>query len=965
MKNNRIRALVRAVYATMASGLVLHPGPGFSEEVGALSGKFSVSNIGAAVYELPISVPPGIAGLKPNLAIIYTSSTANGALGAGFSVAGFSTVSRCPTTIAQDGFIDPIDLDSNDRFCLDGSRLIAVSGGYGAVGTSYRTELESFSRIQSVGGAPGNPAYWTVWTKSGLRMELGNSTSSRNDLASGGVALLWAVNKIADTNGNSMTIEWSEEATHAEAVPLSVDYTHGAGGLPGQNRVVFTYDQSRPDVDTTYVAGVPVKQVRRLVLIEAYAGTTVARRYGFEYDNLGAVGRSRLKAIGECAPVATGITCIEPTTFSWPTQPVQPGAPFTPTGISPSLPLNHACFAGDLDGDALTDTWCHGASGSSNWTVGLSRGGLWPQVVTWTGPTVPNPARQKCLTGDLDADGRTDMFCNSPGGTTSWKVVSYKGGATWTVEDWTGAVPQVDVSAHCFTGDLNGDARTDVWCNKGNGGGTSWLVMQSTGSGFNVLDWEAYTSSDNVNARCAPADLNGDGLADMICEFAQGSSTWKAAISNGSGWNTSLWENGPAPGGDVSARCFIGDVNADGMSDIVCNVPGLSLNWQVSMSTGKGFAPMQDWTGIRGRDPLGERCLPGDLNGDGRTDIWCENALGSDQWTAALSTGQGWDIRNWIGPDIGDTAGSRCFTGDANGDGAIDAWCGTSTSTWHGSLSSNVTDLVSAVTNGLGARIEIRYAPITRSGGPYAGHEGTASYPFRPLSAPIYVVSEHLASNGLGAGLNTVQYKYAGAKLDQSGRGFLGFSTRQVYDVAKNIRETTTFSQVFPFTGLITKQVTAIGATSGPVIGEKESTYQEKVLDGLSHFVFEERSIQRRWETEGVNRVVTSAVTVNEYWDLPYLATFFGNLRKSTISTFAGHEASGTIPFVTVNQNDYTDNSGSWILGRLVRSSVTKSGMGLTPGTRTSAFGRVVRALWTPSGRSWGLPKYAPTLSTN
>ena len=58
---------------------------------------------GAARYVVPLSLPPGTNGLAPSLAIAYDSRGGNGLLGAGFRLAGFSTIQRCGSTLAQDG----------------------------------------------------------------------------------------------------------------------------------------------------------------------------------------------------------------------------------------------------------------------------------------------------------------------------------------------------------------------------------------------------------------------------------------------------------------------------------------------------------------------------------------------------------------------------------------------------------------------------------------------------------------------------------------------------------------------------------------------------------------------------------------------------------------------------------------------------------------------------------------------
>ena len=42
-----------------------------------------------------------------------------------------------------------VNFDANDRFALDGQRLIAINGADGADGTEYRLEFDPTSRISS------------------------------------------------------------------------------------------------------------------------------------------------------------------------------------------------------------------------------------------------------------------------------------------------------------------------------------------------------------------------------------------------------------------------------------------------------------------------------------------------------------------------------------------------------------------------------------------------------------------------------------------------------------------------------------------------------------------------------------------------------------------------------------------------------------------------------------------------
>ncbi|MCH2188073.1 hypothetical protein MK280_19640, partial [Myxococcota bacterium] len=106
--------------------------------VGAIPGQFGVSPHGAATYSMPISVAPGTAGMQPDLSIAYNSAQREGILGLGFSIQGLGAVERCARREDLDGEHGSVNFDSNDRFCLNGERLILVSGDYDSPAAEYR-----------------------------------------------------------------------------------------------------------------------------------------------------------------------------------------------------------------------------------------------------------------------------------------------------------------------------------------------------------------------------------------------------------------------------------------------------------------------------------------------------------------------------------------------------------------------------------------------------------------------------------------------------------------------------------------------------------------------------------------------------------------------------------------------------------------------------------------------------------
>src|SRR5437588_7613002 len=112
--------------------------------VGRTVGSFGVSATGQANYTIPIWTPKGIAGLTPSLSLSYSSGRGDGMYGVGWSVVGFSAITRCSKTYGQDGFSADVLLTSADLYCLDGNKLRTFSGAYGSDGAQYQTEIADF-----------------------------------------------------------------------------------------------------------------------------------------------------------------------------------------------------------------------------------------------------------------------------------------------------------------------------------------------------------------------------------------------------------------------------------------------------------------------------------------------------------------------------------------------------------------------------------------------------------------------------------------------------------------------------------------------------------------------------------------------------------------------------------------------------------------------------------------------------
>jgi RHS repeat-associated protein len=261
--------------------------------VGTTKGKFTVEN-GSANYSLKIEVPPGIAGMAPKLSLNYNSNDGNGYMGVGWSIGGANVITRCPQSKAVDGANHKfgVKYDTNDRFCLDGQRLVVINGlPYGADGAEYRTEIDTYAKIKSVGTYGGGPRYFNVYTKSGLQYIYGAKGTTFQYTKFGGVMKIWSVDRIIDTYGNKIDFFYKTNSITGEHYLDKVTY---AGNI-----VQYVYE-SRVDTMKGYQSGYPSLINKRLKNVIVKVGNSEVRRYTIAYINEPTgTRRSKLNSITE------------------------------------------------------------------------------------------------------------------------------------------------------------------------------------------------------------------------------------------------------------------------------------------------------------------------------------------------------------------------------------------------------------------------------------------------------------------------------------------------------------------------------------------------------------------------------------------------------------------------------------------------------------------------------------------
>lgn len=258
-----VKGVVDTTLLASASGTFdSHGGPlvtNNSNMAGASAGQFRVNESGAATYSVPIASAAGTAGVAPQISLNYSGNGGNGLLGKGWSIGGLSSIARCRQTLAIDGQVWPITWTESDRFCLDGQRLIKVSGAeYGAVGAIYKTEMDSFAKITSVSGSLGKPAYFTVERKDGSISYYGNRSDAK--LQAGSDTLVWAQNRFEDSVGNPIEFFYEGDANSGHRIE-EIRYAY-AGSSYGAE-IEFEYE-TRTDILRGYTAGFEFKTTKRL-----------------------------------------------------------------------------------------------------------------------------------------------------------------------------------------------------------------------------------------------------------------------------------------------------------------------------------------------------------------------------------------------------------------------------------------------------------------------------------------------------------------------------------------------------------------------------------------------------------------------------------------------------------------------------------------------------------------------------
>jgi len=775
--------------------------------VGRTPGQFMVSPTGSAQYQIPIWTPPGAGGMKPDLSIFYSHDRDNGILGIGFDISGFSAITRCAKTIIWDTVDAPVQMQTSDALCLDGTRILLTSGTQGTAGSEYRTSVETFSRIKAHSGGSCSPIYFEVYRRDGMILQYGNSTDSCIDFGSGS-GREWALTSIRDRSGNTTTFKYTEDNTNGSYRPDEITYATNSNAAlyTAPYKVKFVYDgTNRSDPIRTFwpAGGGGRDELKRLQRLEVQHSASVKKMYLFEYTTSATSGRSRLWKVKECSTVDTD--CLDPTVFEYTTATAGLLSEQNPSQNVYGLQMI------DVSGDGRDDMVYsnHTTSGSGQWRIRLanSSGGYDSEIVTG----ITNTNYATALPINWDGDRYIDLLSAHSGGT--WHVLRWNGSNFATPLNTS-----VSSSADYNTMDLNGDQLDDL-VKADHSSGAAVYVRYNQGGSFGNETFLWSTNNANVyflqtwplryqRHRSAQrrSDFNGDGKEEWICWIQEYFPDWETyyttiALCNAGGYTPIEGSDGSY---DLGGSHMYGDINDDGLTDVVW---ATNSNFKVlfggatSITTGPSSASLYQFSFVTA-----------DYDGDGRDDVLAQSTTSPYTLYYLRSTGNG--LAAAATASVTYPAATIFKAAEINGDDRTDFVSISGVAVKY-RLHQPPYDLMSSATDGFGVAAAFTYAPMTDST-VYTVGSGSV-YPWREVQFATQLVKQVTATDQSGTtGTYTLTYSYSAARSHATGYGYLGFEKRTTVDSRNSLKLEETYSQLYPSIGKL--KISTLKQSNGNVI---------------------------------------------------------------------------------------------------------------------------------------------------
>jgi RHS repeat-associated protein len=635
---------------------------------GALHGmgeKFSPDlHAGTGKATVPIVLPTGRNGFQPDLNLEYSTGHGNGLFGLGWSLGIPGVTRKSAQGIPQ--YRDALaGADERDKFLLSGVEdLVFLGMATDETGTSaekYRPRTEGlFAEIHRYRNLARGTDFWRMRTRDGRTSYYGTHPASserpryppgtpdagdRANLAKPDRAtdiFAWRLTLTRDPFGNRIEylydFDEGSQVGHQWKQPLLKRIRYGDYGNRDEPAflVTLTFEyEMRPDPFSDYRSAFEIRTTRRCraILIETHAGAArPVRRYEFAYRQDALTRVSLLRAIEvvgfdddggearELPPLEFGYTNFDPQNARrrdfYPLQGFDlPAASLA----SPSLELV------DLFGRGMPDI-VEMSSTVRFWrNRGGGRFGVPDQMTEAPPERLGEPGVQLV---DANGDGRGDLLV------TRRPLSGYyplQFGGLWDRSSFRryAYAPSFDLKdPEVRLVDLTGDGVTDAICS----GSRLECFFNDPRDGWRPdrVRWyeraplEEFPNVNFSDPRVKWADLSGDGMQDIALVYDGNVEYWPNLGYGRWGRRLHMCNSPRFPLGYDPRRILLGDVNGDGLADLLYIEDRRTLLW-INQSGNSWSDPIE----IRGTPPVSDldSLRLADLLGSGISGVlWTQNA---------------------------------------------------------------------------------------------------------------------------------------------------------------------------------------------------------------------------------------------------------------------------------------------------------------------------------------------------
>lgn len=846
------------------TSISLPSGPG---SIDGLGDSFSPTlNSGTTTYQVTLELPPGRAGLAPDLALRYSGGAGQGVFGLSWELnvpyvqrqveKGLPRYTMWPNGDGLDNDHDGV-VDEYDEF--DGiiysnkEELIPVETGY------WRLENDSefirFAKLETG---------WRAERPDGVTMEFGTTPESR--IESNGRVFRWMLSRMEDKNGNEILYFYSALDASAQRYLERIRYNH----LEGRYTEVTLMYELRPDTVIDYRPRFELKTAFRCARLDVYALNEPVRRYELTYEGTTETQPlSLLRSIRELGsdlvsslPEATfGYTQFDPSGTDVRVMSSAPAVDFDSSNVDLS----------DVNGDGLPDVLDTGQQPNVYYlNLGAGPNG----EVTW------GPARQMnnsvglylgastTTLADITGDGRSDLIDMS-GQTVAvysvddaaWQAQAPVTGAAFSFSD-----PSVKLQ------DIDHDKRIDVIQTAGSAI-YGWVSM-STGrysQRFTGILPDPQLQLDRTTTK--RADMNGDGLLDLV--YVESGSMYYFPSMGPAEFGARVMAVNPPTGLTDPTRVLVGDLNGDGLADLayVGNRLSIWVNQGLSVTDHSQFEFSSE---ISIESPLLNSFVShrhADVNGSGSADIvWNTSANGPMQMAFVDLTGE-----------------ARPY-------------------------------LLEEITNGIGRKTTITYRSSVADMIMAAaeGNEWTTMLPF-----PVPVVAAVAEGDGRNAYLT--EFRYYDGYYDGADKEFRGFG--RVVKTEVGDESAPSLVSTFRFdTGLVHEALKGqlleleTRSDAGDLYFRERYDWQPLAVD--TSVAQDERLVRFAAEYERVREIFeTESVPILLRWQFDY--DLYGNRTHAFEEGRLGDEWNDERIIQTTYSAGFDSGQDEWILDRVIETAVS------------------------------------------